>query len=65
MVLAIRGHYPGRAESGQQEVTSGAGQAGVERRRGVTRVPDGAQGIDETGSPGKVECDEFRHWPVA
>ena len=65
MVLAIRRHDPGRAESGQQVVTSGAGQAGVERGGGVPGVPDGAQRIDETGSPGKVECDEFRHWPVA
>jgi len=65
VVLAIRCDHPGGAEGGQKAVPGGAGQAGVERRRGVTRVPDGAQGIDETGSPGKVECDEFRHWPVA
>jgi hypothetical protein len=65
VVLAVRRYHPGGAEGGQNGVPGGAGQAGVERRDGVARVPDGAQGVDETGSPGKVECDEFRHWPVA
>ena len=65
MVFAIRCDDPRRAQGSQQGVTSGTGQTGVERRRGIARVPDGAQRIDETGSSGKVQCDEFRHWPVA
>ena len=65
MVLAVRRHHPGGAEGGQKGVPGGAGQAGVERRRGIAGVPDGPQRIDEAGSPREVECDEFRHWPVA
>ena len=65
VVLAVRCHHPGRAEGGQDGVPGGAGQAGVERGGGVAHVPHRAQRVDETGSSGKVECDEFRHWPVA
>ena len=64
VVLAVRRDHPGGAEGGQKRLAARR-EAGVERRGGVARVPDGPQGIDETGSPGKVECDEFRHWPVA
>ncbi len=64
-MFAIRRHHPGRAEGGQYDVTGGAGQAGVERGGGIPGVPDGAQRIDETGPPREIECNEFRHWPVA
>jgi hypothetical protein len=63
MVLtAIGAHDAGRSEGGQERVPGRPGQARIERCGSVAGVPDGPQRIDEARSPGKVECDEFRHW---
>ena len=40
-------------------------EARVEGSCGVTGVPDGAERVDEARPSREVECDEFRHWPVA
>ena len=65
VLVAIGTNNTSRAKSVEHRVARDEGKPGVQRSGSVARVPDGAQGIDETGSPGKVECDEFRHWPVA
>ncbi len=65
VLLAVGRHHAGGAQRAQKRLTSGGGQARVERRHGVTGVPDRAERVDEARTSREVECDEFRHWPVA
>ncbi len=65
MLLAVGGDDTGRSKRGEEGLTSPARQAGVQGCHGIAGVPDGSEGMDETRSSGEVQCDEFRHWPVA
>ena len=64
-LLTVRAHNARRAQCVEQHPSRGRGQPGVERSRGIARVPNCPQCIDEADATGKVECDELRHRPVA
>ncbi len=65
VLLAVRRHHAGGAQRVQKSVAGGGRESRVERRHGITGVPDRAERVDEARPSGEVECDEFRHWPVA
>lgn len=65
MLLAVGSDDPCRPQRVEHGAPRHAGQPGVEWRRGVARVPDGAQCVDESHATWEVECDELWHWPVA
>ena len=65
MLLAVRADNPRRAQRVEQHLARHRGQPGIERSRGIARVPNGLECIDEADATGKVECDELRHRPVA
>ena len=64
-LLTVGAHNARRAQGVEQHLARGRGQPGVEGSRGVARVPNCLQSIDEADATGKVECDELRHRPVA
>jgi len=65
MLLAVGGDDTGRSKDGEEGLVRPARQAGVEWRHGIAALPDGSERMDEARSAGEVQCDEFRHWPVA
>ena len=64
-LFTIRTHQSGGPEGAEEGFPGGLGEAGVDGCRRVTGVPDGSEGIDESGATREVDGDEFRHWPVA
>ena len=64
-LLTIGAHNARRAQGVEQHLARRRGQPGVEGSRGIARVPNRLQSIDEADATGKVECDELRHRPVA
>ena len=65
MLLPVRADNPRRAQRVEQHLARHWREPWIERSRGIARVPNGPQSIDEADAAGKVECDELRHRPVA
>jgi hypothetical protein len=61
MLFPVRADNPGRTQGVEQHLARHRWQPGIERRRGIARVPNGPERIDEADAPGKIECDELRH----
>ncbi len=64
-LFTIGAHNAGRAQRVEQYLARRRRQSGIEWSRGVARVPDRLESIDEADAARKVECDELRHRPVA
>lgn len=65
MLLAVAGEDTGRPKGGEEGLVRPARQPRVEGGHGIAALPDGSERLDEARSSGEVQCDEFRHWPVA
>ena len=58
---AVGRYDPGRAEHVEETLPGWGGEALVDRRDGVARVPGGPQLLDELGAAWQVYCDEVCH----
>ena len=61
----VRADNPRRAQRVQEYLARNRWEARVQWSRGIARVPNGPECIDEADAAGKVECDELWHRPVA
>jgi hypothetical protein len=60
-LVATRPDHPGRAEVFEYGLLGRPGQALIEREYRIAAVPRRAEGPDELGAAGQVDCDEVPH----
>ena len=65
VLLTIGTHNARGAQCVEQYLARDRWQTGIQGSRGIARIPNGLESIDEADATGKVECDELRHRPVA